>query len=43
MEQIAEFGLTLGLDIANQPSLPTWKNGDEFLKAREASGAQGVQ
>jgi len=39
MEQITEFGLTLGLDIANQPSLPTWKSGDEFLKARESSGA----
>ena len=36
MEQIAEFGFTLGLDIANQPSLPTWKSGDEFLKARAA-------
>lgn len=34
MEQIAEFALTLGLDIANQPSLPTWNSGDEFLKAR---------
>ncbi|MFL6450402.1 MAG: M28 family peptidase [Bryobacteraceae bacterium] len=43
MEQIAEFGLTLGLDIANQPSLPTWRSGDEFLKAREASGAPGAQ
>ena len=33
MEQIAEFGLTLGLDIANQPALPSWKSGDEFLKS----------
>ena len=43
MEQMAEFGLTLGLDIANQPSLPSWKSGDEFLKAREASGARASQ
>src|SRR5579884_1771720 len=38
MEQIAQFGLTLGLDIANTPKLPTWKAGDEFLAAREKSG-----
>jgi len=43
MEQIAEFGLTLGLDIANQPSLPTWNSGDEFLKAREATGVRATQ
>jgi Zn-dependent M28 family amino/carboxypeptidase len=43
MEQIAEFGFTLGLDIANQPALPTWNNGDEFLKAREASGVRSPQ
>lgn len=38
MQQIAQFGLTLGLDIANTPKLPTWKAGDEFLPAREKSG-----
>jgi Zn-dependent M28 family amino/carboxypeptidase len=41
MEQMAEFGLTLGVDIANTPKLPTWKSGDEFLAAREKSGVRG--
>lgn len=41
MEQMADFGLTLGLDIANVPKLPTWKPGDEFLRARERSGVTG--
>jgi Zn-dependent M28 family amino/carboxypeptidase len=40
MEQLAQFGITLGLDIANTPKLPTWKAGDEFLPAREKSGVQ---
>jgi Zn-dependent M28 family amino/carboxypeptidase len=40
MEQLAQFGLMLGLDIANMPKLPTWKTGDEFLAAREKSGVQ---
>ncbi|HEX4773849.1 MAG TPA: M28 family peptidase, partial [Bryobacteraceae bacterium] len=38
MEQMANFGLTLGLDFANTPKLPTWNAGDEFLKARVNSG-----
>ena len=38
MEQMANFGLTLGLDFANTPKLPTWNTGDEFLSAREKSG-----
>lgn len=38
MEQMASFGLLLGLDIANTPKLPTWKAGDEFLPARQKSG-----
>jgi Zn-dependent M28 family amino/carboxypeptidase len=37
MQQMADFGLTLGLDIANAPKLPTWRAGDEFLSAREKS------
>ncbi|MGI9071124.1 MAG: M28 family peptidase [Bryobacteraceae bacterium] len=40
MEQMADFGLTLGLDFANTPKLPTWKAGDEFLTARQKSGVQ---
>ncbi len=35
MEQMADFGFTLGLDIANTLKLATWKAGDEFLAARE--------
>jgi Zn-dependent M28 family amino/carboxypeptidase len=38
MEQMAQFGLTLGLDFANTPKMSTWLPGDEFLKARESSG-----
>jgi Zn-dependent M28 family amino/carboxypeptidase len=34
MEQMADFGLRLGIDIANAPALPTWNAGDEFLAAR---------
>ena len=40
MEQMADFGLTLGLDFANMLKLPTWKAGDEFLAARQKSGVQ---
>lgn len=40
MEQMASFGLTLGLDFANTPKLGTWKPGDEFLAARQKSGVQ---
>jgi Zn-dependent M28 family amino/carboxypeptidase len=40
MEQMAGFGLTLGLDFANTPKLPTWNAGDEFLSSREKSGVQ---
>ena len=32
--QMANFGLTLGIEIANLPQTPTWNAGDEFLKAR---------
>ena len=35
MQQMADFGLALGIDIANLPKLPTWKPGDEFLSARK--------
>ena len=34
---LAEFGRELGTVIANQPALPTWAPGDEFLAARERS------
>jgi len=34
LEQLARFGYKLGLRVANQPDLPTWNEGDEFLPAR---------
>jgi len=37
MEQMVNFGLTLGLDFANTPKLPAWKAGDEFMTIREKS------
>lgn len=40
MEQMADFGLTLGLDFANMPKLATWHSGDEFLAARQKSGVE---
>jgi Zn-dependent M28 family amino/carboxypeptidase len=40
MAQMAQFALRLGMDVANTPKLPTWNAGDEFLKARQASGVQ---
>ena len=40
MEQMANLGLALGLDIANTPRMPSWNEGDEFLAAREKSGVQ---
>ena len=39
MEQMARFGYTLGLTIANQAVMPTWNAGDEFLPARKRSFA----
>jgi Zn-dependent M28 family amino/carboxypeptidase len=37
MENMARFGFTIGLNVANQEKLPTWNPGDEFLAAREQS------
>ena len=36
-EQMARFGFTVGLTVANQPAMPTWRAGDEFLPARQKS------
>ncbi|MBM3783457.1 MAG: M28 family peptidase [Acidobacteria bacterium] len=36
-EQMAKFGFAIGLTVANQPNLPTWREGDEFLPARQRS------
>lgn len=40
MEQYAQFGLLIGVDVANQDAMPTWHAGDEFLAARQASGVK---
>jgi Zn-dependent M28 family amino/carboxypeptidase len=38
LEQMARFGFLIAIEAANQESLPTWRAGDEFQRAREASG-----
>jgi len=40
MEQFSQFGLLIGIDVANQTAMPTWRAGDEFLPARQASGVK---
>jgi Zn-dependent M28 family amino/carboxypeptidase len=40
MEEMARFGMVLGMEVANQTQLPTWLEGDEFLPARVASGVR---
>ncbi len=37
---MARFGIALGWEAANQSNLIGWKAGDEFKKARTASGSQ---
>jgi Zn-dependent M28 family amino/carboxypeptidase len=38
MEQYSQFGLLIGINVANSPKLPSWRAGDEFLPARQKSG-----
>jgi Zn-dependent M28 family amino/carboxypeptidase len=40
MRQMAQFGMEIGLRVANQTALPTWNVGDEFLPARVKSGVR---
>jgi Zn-dependent M28 family amino/carboxypeptidase len=40
MEQMARFGFEIGLEAANMDRLPSWREGDEFLAARQASGVR---
>jgi hypothetical protein len=35
MQQMAQFGLGIGIDAANVDQMPTWNAGDEFLPARQ--------
>ncbi len=37
LAKLTQFSFELARRIANQPELPTWQPGDEFLPAREAS------
>ena len=37
---MARFGVALGWQAANQAAEVGWQKGDEFEKARKASGAQ---
>jgi len=39
-EQMARFGFTVGLYVANGTAMPTWRAGDEFLPARLKSLGQ---
>ena len=40
MEEYARFGLLIGVNVANSLKMPTWREGDEFLGARVASGVK---
>ena len=40
IEEMARFGLAIGVEAANVPALPTWQAGDEFLAARQKSGVR---
>lgn len=40
MVEAARFGMLIGMNVANQEKLPTWKAADEFLPARQRSGVQ---
>lgn len=40
MEHYARFAMTIGINVANWPKMPTWHEGDEFLPARIASGVK---
>ncbi len=40
MQQMARFGMQIGIDTANAPGLPTWRAGDEFLDVREKSESE---
>jgi len=40
METYARFGMLVNMNVANGVKLPTWRDGDEFLPARLASGVK---
>ena len=40
MEVYCRFGMMIGVDVANSPSLPTWHAGYEFLPLRQKAGVR---
>jgi Zn-dependent M28 family amino/carboxypeptidase len=40
LAQMVRFGMEVGIAVANESRLPTWRAGDEFLPARENSGVK---
>jgi Peptidase family M28 len=36
MEEYCRFGMLIGVNVANNPEIPTWREGDEFLPMRDA-------
>jgi len=40
LAQMVRFGMDVGITVANQSQLPSWRAGDEFLAAREKSGVK---
>lgn len=40
LAEMARFGFRVGMEVANQEHLPSWRAGDEFLAAREKSGVK---
>jgi hypothetical protein len=40
MEHYARFAMLIGVNAANVSKMPTWREGDEFLAPRVASGVR---
>ncbi len=40
LAEMARFGFQIATEVANQSRLPTWRQGNEFLAAREKSGVK---
>ncbi len=43
MQQMAEFGLRIGIDTADAAQLPQWQVGDEFAAVREKSESKVIR
>ena len=40
LAQVTRFGMDIGMAVADESALPTWRAGDEFLPARQKSGVK---